>query len=88
MNEISHFYGITIEMIPDKGYMPNVIANFNDYRAMFSANSGVLMDGEFPDDKSRLVQAWVLLHKEEINKSWNDYLANFGYVLKKIAPLR
>lgn len=87
MSEISRFYGITIEMNPLENYLPHVIANYGEYQAMFSAESGVVMDGEFPDEESRLVQAWVLLHEREIKDNWEKFLLSKGYRLKQIAPI-
>lgn len=87
MSKVSEFYGITIEINPIEGYLSHVIASYLDYEAMFSARSGGIMDGEFPEEQCQLVKTWVLLHQDEIDKNWNGYLANNGYFMKPIPPL-
>lgn len=88
MSKVSEFYGITIDLNPLEGYLSHVIASYNDYEAMFSARSGSIMDGEFPEEQSRLVTAWVLLHQKEIDENWNEYLTNKSYSMKQISPLK
>jgi hypothetical protein len=87
MRKVSEFYGITIEINPVEGYLSHVIASYSDYEGMFSARSGGLMDGEFPEDQSKLVRAWVLLHQNEIDINWKSYLADNSYLMKPIPPL-
>lgn len=87
MGKVSEFYGISIEINPVEGYLSHVIASYLDYEAMFSARSGGIMDGEFPEEQSHLVKAWVLLHQNEIDKSWKGYLANNSYLIDPIPPL-
>ena len=92
MAKISEFYGITIEMSPNKDYLSHVIANFGDRQAMFSARSGVIMDMDeefpFPEKQSQLVTAWILLHQKEIQEIWEKSLADGNYKMKSIAPLQ
>jgi len=87
MSKVSEFYGICIEINPIEGYLSHVIASYSDYEAMFSARSGGIMEGEFPEEQSQLVKAWVLLHQNEIDKNWNGYLANNNYFMNPIPPL-
>lgn len=85
--KVSEFYGISIEINPIEGYLSHVIATYFDYEAMFSARSGGIMEGEFPEDQSQLVKAWVLLHQHEIEKNWSNYLGNNNYIMNSIPPL-
>lgn len=87
MSKVSEFFGITIEINPLENYLSHVIASYRNYEAMFSARSGVIMDGEFPEDQSRLVTAWVILHQKEIDENWNGFLTNKNYTMKQIPPL-
>lgn len=87
MSKVSEFYGISIEINPIEGYLPHVIATYSDYEGMFSADSGGIMDGEFPEEQSQLVKAWVLLHQKEIDENWNRGLANKSFFMKPIPPL-
>lgn len=87
MQKISQFYGVTIEMEPQQNYLSHVFALFGNQKAMFSAQSGEIMDGDFPHRESLLVKAWILLHQNEIKENWDKSLVNSGFRMKTIAPL-
>ena len=86
-SKVSKFYGISVEMEPDPNYLPHLFATYKGSEAMFSAESGVFMEGEFPKKERSIVKAWVLLHKEEIMDNWNDGLSDPNFKIKLIAPL-
>ena len=44
------------------------------------------IDGVFKSDKAKLVQAWIVLHKEELLANWD--LAIAGQQVFKIDPLK
>ena len=85
--KISEFNDIVIEMLPDENYLPHVYATYRDYEAMFSINSGALMEGEFPKKEKNLVAGWILLHKNEIRENWDKSLADENFMMRLIPPL-
>jgi hypothetical protein len=88
MPELSRFYGIIIKML----YSDNVQHNkphFHAYYGNYSASVGVdgeLISGSLPVKQLKLVQAWAVLHEEELYTAWNLAVKNepFG----SIDPLR
>jgi len=59
---------------------------YQDHEAVFSIPEGELLDGEIPSNKTKLVLAWVEIHKEELMADWE--LATEGQTISKIEPLR
>jgi len=59
---------------------------YHDHEAVFSIPEGELLDGEIPANKTKLVLAWVEIHKEELMADWE--LATEGQTISKIEPLR
>jgi len=47
---------------------------------------GSILDGELKSDKAKLVQAWMILRKEELLANWD--LAIAGQQIFKIDPLK
>ena len=39
-------------------------------KAVFSIGNGKLLAGKFSNNKTRLVQAWIEIHREELNADW------------------
>ena len=48
--------------------------------------NGEVLAGELPSGKARLVQAWIELHRDELQADWD--LAVNGEEVFKIDPLR
>jgi hypothetical protein len=44
-------------------------AEFGEYEAKFDLDGNVI-EGELPRNKKRLVEAWAILHKEELETEW------------------
>jgi hypothetical protein len=53
---------------------------------VFSIVSGELLAGELPSGKARLVQAWIEIHRVELQAAWE--LAVNGEEVFRIDPLR
>lgn len=85
MPEISRFYGIVIKMFSDEHNPPHFHAEFAEYRATFSIETGQMIQGDFPNVKAILVTAWATIHKDELLKNW-ELLAE-GIRAKKIKRL-
>lgn len=81
MPEISRFLGIIIRMYFDDHNPPHFHAEFQEYKAIVDIRSAELMEGYLPAKQLKLVQAWAIIHEEELLenfvnlskelKSWN-----------------
>ena len=47
---------------------------------------GEIMDGSIPDNKMKLVEAWIEIHKEDLLANWE--IAVNGQEVFKIEPLK
>ena len=73
MPTISIFYGIIIYMFfyDDKKHkLPHIHASYGEYNTVYSIEDSELLEGEFPKNKQRLVQAWIEIHKEDLMANW------------------
>lgn len=73
MPTISMFYGILIRMFfrdGDKHHLPHVHADFQGAVAVYSITDGVLLAGELPQAKHKLVVAWIEIHRDELLADW------------------
>jgi len=59
---------------------------YGEEKAVFSIADGKLLAGKFPKNKTRLVQAWIEIRREELNADWK--LAVKGEEVFKIDPLK
>ena len=86
---LSMFYGIIIRMYyadDKRHHAPHIHAECGDDKAVFSIADGKLLAGKFPKNKTRLVQAWIEIRREELNANWK--LAVNGEEVFKIDPLK
>lgn len=65
---------------------PHFHVYYQDSRASFSIVTGELIDGLLGVRQIRLVQAWIELHKEELQANW--MLARKGEKLVSIDPIK
>jgi hypothetical protein len=89
MPTISMFYGIVIYLYyfdNERHALPHIHAKFQDFSASFSILDGNVLSGDFPLNKTRLVQAWIEIHKEALLADWE--LAVNGEPPFKIDPLK
>ena len=88
MPELCRFYNILIKMIfKDEGQHHK--PHFHVYYAEYEASVGI--DGELlaeslPVKQLKLVQAWAVIHEEELYKAWNNAVR--GEPFGKIEPLK
>jgi len=83
------FYGIIISLYffdVDKHKKPHVHAKYQNQEAVFAIADGEVLAGKLPQAKLKLVQAWIEIHREELQADWE--LAVQGQKVFKIAPLR
>ena len=89
MPTISMFYGIVISLYyfdDERHKLAHIHAKYQDQSASFSILDGNLLAGTFPSAKTRLVQAWIEIHREDLMADWE--LAVSGQPPFKIEPLR
>lgn len=87
MPEISRFQGLIIKMIfldNTKHHKPHVHVYYNEYEASVGID-GEILSGSLPIKKLNLLQAWLILHEEELYNAWNNAVR--GIVFKPIKPL-
>lgn len=86
MPEISRFYGIIIKMFFNDPFPAHFHAEYGENRAMINIETGELMDGYMPYKQLKLIQAWAILHEEELLANF-DGLRNLPVFWKHIDPL-
>lgn len=85
---ISMFYGIIIRMylIDNRHHnLPHIHAKYAEFEASVKIEDGEILAGELPRKQLRLVQAWIELHRDELEADWE--LASAGENPYKISPL-
>ena len=73
MPVISMLYGIIVYMFfydNKKHNLPHIHAEYGEESAVFSIEDGSLMEGSFPKNKSKLIHAWLEIHKEDLMADW------------------
>jgi hypothetical protein len=86
---LSMFYGIVVRMYVydnKRHHLPHVHAEYSGVEAVFVITTGEVLTGELPSSKTRLVQAWIEIHRDELMADWQ--LAVNGEEVFKIEPLK
>jgi len=86
---LSMFYGIVVRMyfFDDKQHhVPHARAEYSGNQAVFAITNGEVIAGDLPSGKTRLVQAWIEMHRDELLADWQ--LAVNGDEVFKIEPLK
>jgi Domain of unknown function (DUF4160) len=65
--------------------LPHFHAKYAESEASISIEDGEVLAGELPRKQLRLVQAWIELHRDELEADWE--LAVAGENPYKITPL-
>jgi hypothetical protein len=89
MPVLSVFYGIVIRMYffdNRQHRVPHIHAQCSGRTAVFSIRSGEVVAGKLPHGKTRLVHAWIEIHRDELLADWQ--LAVNGREVLKIDPLK
>lgn len=86
---ISQFYGITITMYSNEEnsnhYIPHIHIRYNQLKAVYDFNCNILA-GSIPYRQRKLVEAWIIIHKQELINLWK--LLQEGKEYFKIEPLK
>ena len=89
MPTISMFYGILVLMYfrdNRQHNMPHIHVRYQGDEASIAIEDGALLDGKLPPKQLKMVQAWIEIHKEELQVDWQ--LAVNGEEPFRIAPLQ
>lgn len=69
---ISQFYGVIIMMFFNESkqhHMPHLHARYNGIKATYDLESNRI-SGDMPVKQDKLIQAWIQIHKDELNSLW------------------
>ena len=86
---ISMFYGIIVYLFFEDNkqhHLPHIHVKYQDEEAVLSIPDGELLEGNLKSNKMKLVQAWIVLHADELVADWD--LAVSGQSIFKIDPLK
>ena len=88
MPTISMFYGIIVRMYcaPKEHNPPHIHVYYQDHKAVVSIHDCNVSEGDLPTRQSRMVLAWVEIHKDELLADWE--LASKGELPFPIEPLK
>jgi len=64
---------------------PHIHAFYQDTKAIFDIRKGEKTEGDLSNDKTQLVKAWIVLHRDELLANWD--LAQNGELPFKTEPL-
>jgi hypothetical protein len=89
MAVISMFYGLVVYLFFEdnkRHHLPHIHVKYQDENAVFSIPEGKLLEGSLKPNKTKLLQAWIVIHAEELMADWD--LAISGEKIFKIDPLK
>ena len=89
MAVISMFYGLVIYLYfkdNKRHHIPHIHVKYQDENAVFTIPDGQLLEGSLQPNKLKLIQAWIVIHAEELMADWD--LAVNGQSIFKIDPLK
>jgi hypothetical protein len=69
---VSQFYGILIYIykeIKGKHNVPHFHAKYAEFESVYDFKAN-LLDGDLPHKQRKLVEAWTLIHEDELNAAW------------------
>ena len=73
MPTISMFYGILIRIFfydIDKHNVPHIHAEYQGDVAVYSIRDGIVLAGNLPLKKHKLVVAWIEIHQDDLLADW------------------
>jgi hypothetical protein len=89
MPAISMFYGIIVYMYyldNKKHSLPHIHAKYQDNEVVLTIPEGEILDGSIPNNKIKLLLAWIEIHRDELMANWD--LASKGEQVFKIDGLK
>ena len=89
MPVISMFYGVIVSMFfldNRRHQRPLVHVRYQEHEIVLSIPDGEVLEGSLPNNKLKLVFAWMEIHRDELLADWE--LAVAGQQPYKIEPLK
>ena len=89
MPVISMFYGIIVSLyyIDKKRHnRPHIHVKYQENEVVLGIPEGDILEGSIPENKLKLVEAWIEIHRDELMADWE--LAANGLQPYKIEPLK
>ena len=86
---ISSFYGVLVYLYwldTRQHHLPHIHAMYAGDEAVFAIANAEVLDGSLPRRQTRLVQAWIEIHRDELQADWT--LAVQGQPVFPIDPLK
>ena len=83
------FYGIIVTMYffdNTRHHRPHIHVKYQDQEAVFGIPDGDLIEGDLRSRQTKLVQAWIEIHRDELVADWE--LAIQGQAVFQIDPLK
>lgn len=80
---ISQFYGILIYLYKEIGghhNQPHIHIKYNEYEMSMTLD-GRILNGDIPNKQKKIVEAWRLVHEDELKAAWYAY-NNDGEIVK------
>lgn len=88
MPVLSIFFGIIVRMYREQGgqhNMPHLHAEYSGEEVVVSLD-GTVLEGSFPKNKMKLLQAWMEIHHDDLEANWT--LLSNGEQFFRIDPLK
>ena len=88
MPVLSTFYGIIVRMYREIGgrhNLPHIHAEYAGDEIVIALD-GTVLEGEIPKGKRKLLEAWMEIHREDLEANWK--LLSNGEQFFRIDPLR
>ena len=89
MAELARFYGLVIAIYAELGSkhnLPHFHVHYGEFHAEFSIEDGSIIIGWLPTNKRKLVDAWYVIHQQDLIESWDKI--SKGNDPGKIDPLK
>ena len=86
MPEVSRFYGIVIRQYADDHPPAHFHAHYGEFVGQVEVKTGEVLRGDLPTPQLRMVQAWAVIHQEELLQNWERLQQHEPG--QRIAPLR
>ena len=88
MPVLSPFFGIIVRMYREVGGKHNVPHIHAEYSGdeVVVALDGTVLEGEIPKNRMKLLEAWMVIHREDLEANWK--LLTNGEQFFRIDPLK
>jgi hypothetical protein len=88
MPVLSLFYGLVVRMyneLSEKHHKPHIHVEYAEDEVVVALD-GEILEGQIPKAKMKLVEAWMEIHREDLQANWK--LLSNGEEYFKIDPLK